>query len=358
MTIKTQEYKDFSWNLHAKFEYKPIMAQLELTHQCPLHCKHCFSGCYNNKAYASKELSTNQVKIILNKCKYGGVIWLCFTGGDPMMRKDFNELYLYAKKLGFITTVFSPLVSMDKKTLGILRSSPPFNIETTLNAATSEKYKEITGTDLFKNHVQNIKELLRNNIPVKVKSQITKQNISQIEEIEKLVESFGLNFRPANILHARINGDTYPCTLRLDPEEVIFVKKRYLHFYERGCRQPGKKINIDKLIQKPVNKKLLPCRAGCHSFWITPQGKMIVCGCLRIFNYDLSRKNHTVKSGFYKFTKIHSLNFKTESKCGLCEYRTICNWCPGIALLETKSLEEPIDYFCNVTKEDIKAHRS
>ncbi|MGA2775386.1 MAG: radical SAM protein [Candidatus Omnitrophota bacterium] len=358
MAIKTQEYKDFSWNLHAEAGHKPIVAQIELTHKCPLHCEHCYTDCYNNGISASRDLSTNQVEKIMDKCKSGGVVWLCFTGGDPMMRKDFDELYLYAKKLGFITTIFSPLVSMNKPTLEIFKSSPPFSIETTLNAATREKYKEITGMNLFEKHIHNIKKLLENGIPVKVKIQVTKQNISQIDEIKKLVESLGLAFRPSTMIFARLNGDTHPCTLRLDPKKAVFVNKQYGYFNDEESTRPGGKIDIAKPIRKPRNDKLLLCKAGGASFWITPQGEMIICGYLRTFNYNLLQKSHTVKDGFYKLNKkVHGLSFKTESTCRSCEDRMICQWCPGIAILEKGCLEEPIDYFCNLTKETIKASR-
>ncbi|MGD0336670.1 MAG: radical SAM protein [Candidatus Omnitrophota bacterium] len=355
MAIKIREYTDFSWDLHVKGEHKPIVAQIELTYKCPLHCEHCCTDCYNNRACAAKELSTRQVKKIMDKCKSAGVVWFCFTGGDPLTRKDFAELYLYAKKIGFITTIFSSLVSMNKTVLEIFKSSPPFAIETTLNAGTCEKYKEITGMDLFKEHVNNIKKLLKNGIPVKVKTQVTKQNISQIGKIKKLVESLGLGFRPSTMIHARLNGDTHPCRLRLDPKEATFVNKQYGYFDDEEARQPREKINARKLAKKPGNNKLLACASGSSAFWITAQGKMILCSTLRTFNYDLLRNNHTVKAGFYKLNKkAHGLTFKTESKCALCEHRMTCKWCPGRAMLEKGSLEEPINYFCNLTKETLR----
>jgi len=272
-----------------------------------------------------------------------------------MMRKEFAELYLYAKKLGFITSVFSPIVSMGDEILKAFIASLPFNIETTLNAATHSKYKEITKTGLFKKHIQNIKVLLKNKIPVRVKTQITKQNIGQIDGIKRLVESLGLDFRPSTMLHARLNCNTRPCALRLEPKKAVSVNKRYGFFDEEESRRPGQKFDIEKLIGKPENDKLLTCAAGGHAFWISPEGKMLICGNLRMLDYDLSKRGTSVKQGFYKLhKKIHGLRFKTKSKCRQCEYRLICKWCAGRAILETGSLEEPIDYFCRLTEETLE----
>ena len=106
MSVKYKEYKDFSWSLHSQRGRKPTVCQIELTYSCPLHCQHCYTDCYNKPSLAKNELSTAQVKLILDKCQKAGVVWLCFTGGDPVIREDFVKIYDYAKKLGFITTIF------------------------------------------------------------------------------------------------------------------------------------------------------------------------------------------------------------------------------------------------------------
>ena len=274
------------------------------------------------------------------------------------MRKDFTELYLYAKKLGFITTVFSPLVSMSEDVLKTFITYPPFNIETTLNAATDSKYKEITKTNLFKKHLKNIKKLLKNKISIRVKTQVTKQNIDQIDKIKALVESLGLDFRPSTMLHARLNGDTHPAALRLEPKVAIRVNERYGFFDEEESRPAGEKSDVQKLIGISDNDKLLTCAAGGHAFWISPKGEMLICGNLRMYNYDLLKKDNTVKKGFYKLhQKIHGLKFKTKSKCRMCEHRLICKWCAGRSILETGSLEKPIEYFCALTQETIQSQR-
>ncbi|MFA5168823.1 MAG: radical SAM protein [Candidatus Omnitrophota bacterium] len=354
MAIKIHAYKDFSWDLHAAAGHKPIVAQMELTYRCPLHCEHCYTDCFNYKNSAKDELSTGQIKEILNKCKADGTIWFYFTGGDPLMRKDFCELYLHARKLGFITSVFSSLVSMNDKILELFRTFPPFNIETTLNAATPFTYKKVTGTDLFNRHVRSIKKLLSDDIPLRVKTQVTKQNFHEIDKIKRLVESFGLDFRPSTMLHAGLDGDMHPCALRLEPKEAVFVNKRYGFFDDEESRPPGETVDIKKLIGKPENGKLLTCAAGGHAFWISPLGKMLICGSLRLIDYDILKNGNSVREGFYElYKKFHGLKFKTKSKCRLCKHKLICQWCAGRAFLETDSLEEHIDYFCRLTEETL-----
>lgn len=357
MAIKQKEYKDFSWILHQKSGHKPIVAQMELTLRCPLHCQHCYAEIYMPKEALKHELSTKQVKMIMDKCREAGTVWFCFTGGDPLIRKDFIELYLYAKSLGFIATVFTSLIPLNQKILDVFKKYPPFDIETTLNAATPSTYKEVTQTNLFAKQIAAIKNLLKNNIQVRVKTQITKQNVKEIDEIKRLVESFGLKFRPSTMIYARLNGDKNPCSLRLDPKNALRVDKMYGYFEEDTKQNAFEKLAIKDLIGKPKSNKLVSCSAGGHAFWITVEGKMVICSTLRNYDYNLLENKNTIEKGFYLLNeKVHSMCFKTRSRCRNCEYRRICRWCPARAYLETGSLEAPIEDFCELAQEQIKEY--
>lgn len=351
--MKTKEYKDFSWRLHKEAGHKPIVAQMELTFRCPLHCTHCYTDCYNNAKSKKDELSTAQVKTILDKCRQAGVVWFCFTGGDPMVRRDFVTIYNYAKELGFIINVFSSLTSMSDEVFDAFKKNPPFNIETTLNAATPATYKKVTKTGLFQRHLKNIKRLNAGNIEVRVKTQITKQNIHEIDKIKSLVEGLGKDFRPSTMLFARLNRDTVPCSLRLSPKEAIRVNKEY-GYYDEEVQPPGKKLKLKDMITEPTDK-LFTCATGGHAFCISSQGRMFLCSCLRKPDYNLFDKKATVREGFDKLNRtVHSMKFKTESICRSCRYRMICKWCPARAALEKGFLEEPIEHFCRMTEEIIK----
>ena len=85
----------------------PLDASIEITHRCNLRCVHCYLG--DQKAIRqnrSDELSTAEVKRLLDDMAAAGTLNFTFTGGDPMVRKDFPELYEHAIRKGFLVTVF------------------------------------------------------------------------------------------------------------------------------------------------------------------------------------------------------------------------------------------------------------
>lgn len=350
MMAKKQDYRNFSWDLHKKAGHKPIVGQFELTYRCPLHCSHCFTACFNNKASSKEELSTKEVKSILDKCKQAGVLWLCFTGGDPLVRKDFIEIYTYAKRLGFIITIFSSLIPLNAKILGVLKKYPPFDIVTTLNACTAQQYKKVTKTLFFKKHVVNIKKLLANKLPLEIRTMVTKQNVLKIKGVKAFVESCGLTFNCLTSICASLDQDNSPCALRLDPKENVKINKLYVWKEKPAFSRPTLKPNDARLFNCGV--------AGGHAFEILPDGKMCSCSFLRQPQYDLLKPSATVKSGFYAISNsLHNRRFKTNSPCRQCSYRSLCTWCPARAYLEKGDYEAPIDYFCQVAKATLQEYR-
>ena len=120
-----------------KKEHYPWSGHIDLTYRCNLNCIHCYCKGSEDK---DKELSTAEWKKILDEIHREGCIWLTFSGGDPLVRDDFLELYSYAKKKGFIITIFTNGHEVSKKVVNHLVKSPPFSMEITLNGITTNTY--------------------------------------------------------------------------------------------------------------------------------------------------------------------------------------------------------------------------
>ena len=97
--MREQEYKDFSLRVHMKGTRRPIVGQFELTHRCNLRCRHCYI--VNN--HQKRELTYVELCRIFDEVHAEGCLWLCLTGGDPLLREDFQDIYRYAYRKGFIT---------------------------------------------------------------------------------------------------------------------------------------------------------------------------------------------------------------------------------------------------------------
>jgi len=355
--VKEIQYKTFSWRTHKKnWGIKnPNVCQFELTFKCDLHCKHCYTDCYNKPARLKKELNTKEIKLILDKIHKTGAIWLCFTGGDPLTREDFLDIYSYAKDKGFIVTVFTNGYSMSREIAQYFRKRPPFVIEMTLNAVTEDVYEKISQVSgSFAKVTQGIDLILKAKLSLKIKTQVIRDNLEELAKIKKFIEGFGLKSRPSTDLYARLDADVTPCNLRISSQEVLSLSGKA----KTDCLNQinaSSKHNKNNKISEPNGRNesgdyLFRCAiGGGDGINIDPYGNTFLCNLIRKPAFNLLKLD--VK---YAQNKLLSLvrgrKFTTGSKCRGCQLREFCLWCPGRAYLEIGNMEAPVDYYCQLAK--------
>lgn len=328
----------------------PLTGQLELTYRCNLNCIHCYCKGSEDK---EKELTTRDWEVIIDIIQKEGCIWLTFTGGEPLLRDDFLEIYSYAKSRGFLINIFTNGQFFTKDIIDYLVKSPPNSIEITLNGITKDTYEAITQRDgSFYMIMRVIRRLANVDLAVILKSNCLKENKHEIGKIKAFTESiFGKSsknkyrFQYDNILYPRLNGDKTPCRHRVSFTELLEARKQELDIWQEYQRClfsdfPGLERDRDFLYR---------CNAWMTQFFISPYGRLKFCAFSEKFSVDL--RTTPFKEGFYQvFPQILKERFKTNSKCKDCSLRPICYHCPARAYLETGDEEAPVEYFCEIAQ--------
>jgi len=303
-----------------------------------LHCKHCYTDCFNNSVSIKKELNTKQVKHVLKKIYNSGVLWLCFTGGDPLERKDFFEIYSYAKKLGFVITLFSSGYLINRKTASFFKKNPPFIFEITVNSLDQKKYEKITQIKgSFIKMKSGIKMLMDSRIPLRIKAVLMKDNFKEFVHIGRFAKEINAYFQPTYLIYSRLNGDNSPCEYRAEPEQVlkIFNAKQVV----TACGIVNKK-----------NSQLYDCAAqSADTFFVNPYGDLFLCQLSRKPSVNLL-KNDILPSLYKIKSKIKKFKISKNSYCYSCEKRDWCLKCPGIAYLETGNSSQRLPWFCTLSE--------
>ena len=272
-----------------------------------------------------------------------GVIWICFTGGDPLIRKDFLNIYSYAKDKGFIITIFTNAYSMNEEIANYLKRRPPFVIEITVNGVTKDVYEKISQVKgSFDKVMHGLKLILKAKLPLRIKTEITKDNLNQLPMIKKFIEGLGLRFGPNYKLHARLNGDLAPCDLRILPREVLGLNGDKAQLVD-DCQLPKDAAG------RSANTNLFRCAAGGgDGINIDPYGNMLLCHLIRKPAFNLLKTDIEYAANRL-FSLVRGKKFTTGSKCNGCNLRELCFWCPGRALIETGNEEMPLEYCCELT---------
>jgi radical SAM protein with 4Fe4S-binding SPASM domain len=334
-------YQDFRESLQDKTEVAgiPLHGQFELTFRCNLNCLHCYIA----EDAEKRELSYSEIVRILDEIQEAGCLWLTVTGGEPLLRDDFLDIYAYIKKKGFLVNIFTNGALITPEIADYLEEYAPHMIEVTLHGITEEVYEGITRVKgSFRKCMEGIQIVLKRNLPLTLKTVGMTLNRNQISKIKEYVEGLGkVEYRFDSIIVPKLNGSKEPCKLRLSAEEIIAIeysdkdmKQEWKACLERGCDwwEP---------------EMLFRCKEGL--FNINPYGELQFCYSMRDANYDL--RQGTFKKGFsYLVAKNNSARFKTNSACKDCKIWSLCATCPGRAWLETGNPEEPVDFFCQLAK--------
>src|SRR5437899_3341517 len=109
LSITTVQEKEFGHQLEAKLNGRniPLSGQWELTCRCNLRCVMCYTDCFNTPDMLRQELSFREIIRIMDEIREAGCLELTFTGGEPLARRDFLDIYAHAKQEGFLVTVFT-----------------------------------------------------------------------------------------------------------------------------------------------------------------------------------------------------------------------------------------------------------
>ena len=138
-TAGTKSYQDFSAGLQDRMQAERVAASatIEISRRCPLKCVHCYNNLPMNDSEArSRELDYAEHCRLLDELADEGCLWLLYTGGEIFARRDFLDIYTYAKKKGFIITLFTNGTLVTERIADHLVAWRPFAIEITLYGLT------------------------------------------------------------------------------------------------------------------------------------------------------------------------------------------------------------------------------
>ena len=330
---------------------------LEITTRCNNDCRHCYINLpVNNKKAQDSELSASQIYKIIDEAVSLGAIWCLITGGEPLLREDFNEIYIYAKKKGLLVSVFTNATLLTEDHIELFKQYPPRDIEVTVYGLSQGIYEAVTRTPgSFKAFKRGLDLLFANGIKVRFKAMALRSNFRELAEISLFCSERTKDFfRFDPFLHLRYDGNSQRNdeikSERLSSSEIVAVERNNSERSRTLQENCGKFIN-PKLSSK-VCSHLFNCGTGTRSFAVSHDGFFRLCSslwhpdCL----YDLKRGS-VAEARRRLVPAVRKMCYgKAEflKKCHTCPIFNLCFWCPAHSHLETGSLDTPVDYFCNV----------
>jgi radical SAM protein with 4Fe4S-binding SPASM domain len=313
--------------------------------RCNLRCQHCYIPGERRLSRTEQELSLGEIQRIMDEITDAGCLWLLLTGGEPLLRRDFLDIYIYAKRKGLLLTLFTNGTLITTRIADYLAEWRPFKVEITLYGATQETYERVTGVaGSYARCRSGIDLLLERKLPLSLKTVVMTINHTELDQMKALAASLGVEFRFDPILNPALDGSARPTYLRLTPEEVVAIEKADPG---RASRWPDKFRN--NLIIQGSERRMYLCSAGRQGFHIDASGRLCLCLSARQPAYDL--RCGSFQEGWGQFlTQFFDRLYSEGFECLGCELRRVCAQCPALAVLEFGDVEKRVEYLCQVAK--------
>ncbi len=333
------------------------LLDLELTERCNNDCIHCCINLSGNDVQAwSRELSTSEIIAILKEAAALGALSVRFTGGEPLLRDDFTDLYLSARRLGFKVMLFTNarLITPDLASL-FARIPPLEKIEVTVYGMRRESYEAVSRVPgSYEEFRRGVGLLLDKKVPFVVKGALLPPNRKEMEEFEAWAATLPAMKTPPRYamffdLRGRRDSTAKNClirSLRVSPEDGVILLRRpgraYLQEMRGFC---GKFMG-------PPGDLLFSCGAG-RGACVDAYGKLQPCLTLRHPDmvYDLHKGS--LKEALTNFfprlrEETRAANPDYLARCARCFLKGLCEQCPAKSWAEHGALDTPVDYFCRV----------
>ncbi len=327
--INKKAYIDFSISSNI-----PIKVLFEITEKCNFKCVHC----YCPRISKEKELNTTEIKKILDELQELGTIYITFTGGEPLLRKDFIDIYSYAKKKGFLIYIASNISLLNQSHIDIFKRYPPFNISISLYGSDNIIYENYTQTKIeFENISKKLELLHDNNISFTLKTPVSKINYSDLNNIRNIAKLYHSHFTVGTYIFPNLALKKI-ADIKCSVDTAVDIEKQ--------DKDKIEKLKIQYQNKHLVKDKKMRCENGINAFAITCYGYVCICNLLRYKKYNLKTGNITESWIYIQSLRKEIDNYIENSDCVKCELKSICNWCPAYSLLENGVLDKKIKSFC------------
>ncbi len=355
---------DLALSVKAAARHIPLIGTFELTPRCNFRCKMCYVRM--DKPQMDKighELTAKEWIQLAEDAAKAGMLYLLITGGEPLLRADFKEIFEALNKMGFIISLNTNAALMNEEMFDFFSKYPPTATNVTLYGASADTYEKICGDrSAFARTLSGLEMFSRIPTVLEVRTSFIKDNMNELDEIRALSKRYTNQYAINTSIFNAIRGaesDVVNC--RMAPSEIHALERRNREFYTKlnSANERAVIKNMDtehfagtKNNSGDIPPRVLHCLASKAIFWLTWDGKMLPCGT---FSSPYTRP---LEEGFaHAWNRLPTLaeDIKRPNECGCCEYREGCSNCPANIQAETGTFDRLSPYICAISEERHKS---
>jgi radical SAM protein with 4Fe4S-binding SPASM domain len=344
-------FAEFGFNRPVQI-HAPLLVVWNFTYKCNLKCKHCYSESGN---VSKNELSTEEAINVVDQIADFGATSLAFSGGEPLMRKDFFEVARHAVEAGLYVSLATNGTLLNSENVQKLKDIGVHYVEVSLDGANAKTHDFFRGqTGAFELTLQGLKNCLNKDICTCIAVTATKNNLTEIPAVLEMSEKMGIdrftlfNFIPTGRGKEIVEADPSP----QEREELLYYLNKQLSEEHKiailsttpqlarvalQCQSPTQKDLIMPLAHMEAAKISKRARAladfigGCGAgrFYcaISPEGNVQPCVFMPLVVGNL--KTEKLEDIWLNSTVFKDLRDrqKLKGRCSRCEFKFVCGGC-------------------------------
>lgn len=331
--------------------HAPFLVVWNFTYKCNLSCRHCYSDAGN---LPREELSTSEAMEVVDQIADFGVTSLAFSGGEPLMRKDFFEVATRAVETGLYVSLATNGTLLTKERVKLLKKIGLNYVEVSLDGANAKTHDAFRGkTGSFDQALTGLKNCVKEDICTCLAVTANKNNLGEIPAVLALAEGLGVkrftlfNFVPTGrgqdireldpspeereeilgLLNERLSEGSQIAILTTAPQLARVA-------LQSSSPQEDTVVPLAHMEATRISKKAKAladfiggCGAGRFYCAVSPEGNVQPCVFLPITVGNL--KTEKLEDIWFNSPVFHALRDRgnLKGRCGQCEFKFVCGGC-------------------------------
>lgn len=323
----------------------PLAALLELTHRCPLQCPYCSNPLELDRARS--ELPTETWLRVLDEASSLGILQVHFSGGEPTVRRDLEELVRHARTLGLYTNLITSGAAIDRARFEALAQAGLDHVQLSIQDVDVGEAERIGGYSGAQARKLTFAAWVRESgLPLTINAVVHRQNLERIDAMIDLAVALGAT--RLEVAHVQYYGWALRNRAALMPSREQL--DRATSAVEAARERLAGRLAIDYVVPDYHARRPKACMGGWGRRFlnITPAGKVLPCHAAETipglaFDSVLDRPLAEIWQESAAFRKFRGTAWMPEP-CRSCDYREI-DWggcrCQALALTGSAEATDP-----------------
>jgi AdoMet-dependent heme synthase len=325
-----KEYEMIFKNKKNDYASMPIYVTLGITSRCNYKCKHC-----GNNSGIEKKTDLNETEIynLINDLQKLEILKLNFTGGEPLTNPNIFNYIRYAKEKIPRVTMTSNGSLIDYNTALKLKEAGLDMIKISIDGLENFHNQFRSNEYAYQNAIKAIRNLVDNNIEVRIQSTLVKGNQQDLIELMGILSKLGVSHQAIVPVCPLGRADK---KMMLSPAEYkkfilkmaekIISMKSDTHFQIRPVFGEKDLFKHKDLVEFETLSVKYSCEALINTYEIAPSGNVVPCSFLDISIGDIRKQSLLEIWNSEKANEIRKLFLidNLSDECKSCHKNDIC----------------------------------